>query len=66
MTRHERLIAELAAGLPLASGQRREITMGEARMLVRRWLRGEQSHSVLDQIAEAYLARHNAPAPARR
>jgi hypothetical protein len=64
MTRHERLIAELAAGLPLASGQRREITMGEARMLVRRWMRGEQSYRVIDAVAEAYLARHNGGAEA--
>ena len=28
-----RLIAELANGLPLASGQRRDITIGEARLL---------------------------------
>ena len=55
------LIAELADGLPLARhGQRREITVGEARLLVKRWLHGEQSHIVIDGVADAYLARHNA------
>ena len=53
------IIAELANGLPLASGQRREITIGEARLLIRRWIPSERSYAVIDAIAEAYLARHN-------
>jgi hypothetical protein len=56
-----RLIAELANGLPLASGQRRDITIGEARLLIRRWIPSERSYAVIDAVAEAYLARHNAP-----
>ena len=57
----ERLIADLANGLPLAGGQRREITIGEARLLIRRWIPSERSYAVIDAVAEAYLARHNPP-----